>query len=190
LEARELVQKVLQGDAKAAQEFVERYRGYMYKTCSNILGYRDPDAEDMVQEAFIVAFRKLPEFELRTTLEPWLAQICVFLCYQHIRKRQRMISKMDEDLETLAVPTAVARQESLDEENTRKEKVAFLDKCLGQISEECRKIIELREKEEKAYADIGKIMKIPIGTVMSRLSRCKQALMTLAQGLLKGEQNG
>lgn len=190
MEARELVQKVLQGDAKAAQEFVDRYRGYMYKTCSNILGYRDPDAEDMVQDAFIIVFRKLNKFEFRNSLEPWLAQICVYLCFRHIRKRMRMISKLDEDLESLALPSSLAHQEHLEEEGSRTQKLAFLDLCLKQISEDCRQIIELREKEEKSYAEIGKSMRIPIGTVMSRLSRCKQALVSLAQQRLRDQKNG
>lgn len=190
MEARELVQRVLRGDPEAAREFVDRYRGYMYKTCSNVLGYRDPDAEDMVQEAFIVAFRKLPEFEFRTSLEPWLAQICVYLCFRHIRKRMRMISKLDEDLEALAIPRALARQERLEEESARAQKLAFLDFCLRQMGEDCRRIVEFREKEEKSYAEIGKLLRIPIGTVMSRLSRCKEALKTLAQQILKDQKNG
>ncbi len=190
MEARELVQKVLQGDAKAAREFVERYRGYMYKTCANVLGYRDPDAEDMVQEAFIIVFRKLTKFEFRTSLEPWLAQICVYLCFRHIRKRMRMISKLDEDLESLALPTALAHQERMVEENIRMNKLAFLDSCLKQMSEDCRQVIGLREKEGQSYAEIGKTMRIPIGTVMSRLSRCKKALITLAQQRLRDQKNG
>ena len=102
----------------------------------------------------------------------------------------RMISRLDEDLESLAHPASAARQDELDEENTRKEKVAFLDHCLSRISEECREIIELREKEEKSYAEIGKSLRIPIGTVMSRLSRCKQALIVLAQQRLRDQKNG
>jgi RNA polymerase sigma-70 factor (ECF subfamily) len=186
-EERELVGRVLRDDQKAAQELVESYRDYMYRTCANILGYRDPDAEDMVQEAFIVAFKKLPGFEFRAPLKSWLAQICVYLCYRHIRKRTHTVMMLNQELEALDRSTAVERVKN---QETQKEKLNFLEECLKKIGEECRRIVLLRDREEKSYADIGRALKIPIGTVMSRLSRCKEALKTLALQALKEEKNG
>jgi RNA polymerase sigma-70 factor (ECF subfamily) len=179
LEERDLVQRVLRGEEKAAQEMVTAYRDYMYKTCANVLGYRDPDAEDMVQEAFIIAFKKLPEFEFRAPLKSWLAQICAYLCYRNIRKRNRMILTLDEDLETLAQKAAKALTEKQDADEERKQKLDFLDGCLRKISEDCRRILKMRGKEERSYAAIGKALKIPMGTVMSRIARCKEALKIL-----------
>jgi len=181
-EERALAERVLKGDQQAAKDFVAAYRDYMYRTCSNILGYRDPDAEDMVQEAFIVAFKKLHGFEFRAPLKSWLAQICVFLCYRHIRKRTRTVMMLDEELEALDRSSAM---EWLKRQETRKEKLGLLDECLKQIGEECRKIVLLRDREEKSYADIGRTLKIPMGTVMSRLARCKEALKALVQQTLR-----
>lgn len=187
MEERELVQRVLRGEEKAAQELVAVYRDYMYKTCANVLGYRDPDAEDMVQEAFMIAFKKLPEFEFRAPLKSWLAQICAYLCYRNIRKRNRMILTLDEDLEDLATKTARALAEQQNSDEERRGKLDFLDSCLKKISEDCRRILELRGKEEQSYAAIGKTLKIPIGTVMSRIARCKEALKALVSQTPKGE---
>ena len=179
MEERELVQRVLRGDQQAAQEMVAAYRDYMYKTCANVLGYRDADAEDMVQEAFMIAFKKLHEFEFRAPLKSWLAQICAYLCYRNIRKRNRMILTLDEDLENLAQKAARALTEKQDADEERKQKLDFLDNCLRKISEDCRRILEMRGKEERSYAAIGKALKIPMGTVMSRIARCKEALKVL-----------
>ena len=185
-EERELVGRVLRGDPKAAQELVTAYRDYMYQTCANILGFRDPDAEDMVQEAFIVAFKKLRGFEFRAPLKSWLAQICVYLCYRHIRKRTRTVMMLDEELEALDRSAAMER---LRRQETRKDKMNLLDEYLKQIGEECRRIVVLRDLEGKSYADIGRTLKIPMGTVMSRLARCKQALRTMVQQALRSKKN-
>jgi RNA polymerase sigma-70 factor (ECF subfamily) len=188
LEERELVQRVLRGEAKAAQELVVVYRDYMYKTCANVLGYRDPDSEDMVQEAFMIAFKKLPEFEFRAPLKSWLAQICAYLCYRNIRKRNRMILTLDEDLENLAQKAAQALTERQNSDEERQEKLDFLDICLRKISEDCRRILEMRGKEEQSYAAIGKTLKIPMGTVMSRIARCKEALKVLVSRVAKEDR--
>jgi RNA polymerase sigma factor (sigma-70 family) len=134
-----------------------------------------------------VAFKKLPGFEFRAPLKSWLAQICVYLCYRHIRKRTRTVMMLDRELEALDNSAAVER---VKRQENRKEKLAFLDECLKKIGEECRRIVLLRDREEKSYADIGKTLKIPIGTVMSRLSRCKEALKVLVLQAIKEEKNG
>ena len=185
MEERELVQRVLQGDEQASREFVETYRDYMYKTCANVLGYKDPDAEDMVQEAFIIAFRKLKEFEFRAPLKSWLAQICAFLCFHHIRKRTRMVMKLDEELEALDQSAASERVSKGYAEEERQDKVDLVRDCLKKLSPDCRSIVELRDQQEKSYADIGKVLSIPIGTVMSRLARCKEALKALVMGFIE-----
>jgi RNA polymerase sigma-70 factor (ECF subfamily) len=185
LEERELVQRVFQGNEEAAREFVETYRDYMYRTCSNILGYRDPDAEDMVQEAFVIAFRKLKGFEFRAPLKAWLAQICAYLCFRNIRKRSRMVLKMDEEMgmiERVLSQDAASRQK---ESEDRKEKLDLIQECLSRMSQDCRSVVDLRDRQEKSYAEIGKVLRVPIGTVMSRLARCKEALKALVLGLAK-----
>jgi RNA polymerase sigma-70 factor (ECF subfamily) len=185
---KELVQKVLRGDDKAAQQFVVEYRDYMYITCANILGYKDPDAEDMVQEAFIIAFQKLDKFEFRAPLKSWLAQICVYLCFRHIRKRARIVVKLDEELEDIYQTSFRERATQILATEDREHKLEWIRVGLLKINPECREIIELRDRQEKSYVDIGKTLKIPIGTVMSRLARCKKALKVLVKSMI-GEQD-
>ena len=91
MEERELVRRVLDGDKSAQTEFFLVHRDRLYRTCVYFLGYQDPEAEDIVQEAFIIALRKLPEFEFKASLNTWLTQICVFLCYKRLHKRHRAV---------------------------------------------------------------------------------------------------
>src|SRR5690349_5071173 len=89
LDDRELVRRLLAKDEEAQRVFFETYWNKLYKACVYILGGRDSEAEDLAQEAFLVALRKLPEFEFRSTLHHWLFRICTYLCYERIRKRKR-----------------------------------------------------------------------------------------------------
>ena len=182
MEERELVQKILQGDEKAKAQFFVTYRERLYRNCVYLLGYQDPEAEDLVQETFITAFEKLQDFEFRSSLSTWLTQICIFKCHNRYRQRAKLVSQEHAELEVLLRSSAVEKQEAKDRE---KEKRRILEKCLEKIGKDCREIVELRELQEKSYIDIGKALKIPLGTVMSRLSRCKRALKVLVKQFLK-----
>ncbi len=176
MEERELVQKILQGDEKAKTEFFVTHREKLYRTCVYLLGYQDPEAEDVVQEVFITAFEKLPEFQFRSSLLTWLTQICIFKCHNRFRQRAKLVNQEHAELDVLLQSKALERQDAKDQE---KEKRRIIERCLERIGKECREIIEQRELQEKSYIEVGKALKIPLGTVMSRLSRCKKALRIL-----------
>ena len=182
MEERELVQRILQGDEKAKTEFFVTYRERLYRNCVYLLGYQDPEAEDVVQDVFITAFEKLPEFEFRSSLSTWLTQICIYKCHNRFRQRAKLVNQEEAQLDVLLQTTAVDRQ---DEKDRQKEKRRLIEQGLEKIGKECRQIIEFREFQEKSYIEIGKAMKVPLGTVMSRLSRCKRALKILIESLLK-----
>lgn len=184
MEERELVQKILQGDESAKALLFTTYREKLYKNCSYLLGYQDPEAEDVVQETFITAFEKLPEFEFRSSLSTWLTQICIFKCHNRFRQRAKLVNQEHAELDGLLRTTALAKDEVKDRE---KEKRQIIEKCLEKIGKECREIIEQRELQEKSYIEVGRALKLPLGTVMSRLSRCKKALRVLVEQFLKEE---
>lgn len=179
MEDRELVQKLIAKDPEAESYFFHTYKEKLYQACVYLLGYQDPEAEDIAQEAFIVALRKLPEFEFRSSLYRWLYRICVFLCYKRIRSRKRQVTLLDEQLEDLSSPLALDR-EFQDEQKAQTQKVIQLIRSqrdlMGNL---CRDLLKLRDEEEKSYGMIAEALKIPIGTVMSRLARCKEALKEL-----------
>ncbi len=184
MDERELVQKILQGDEKAKEQFFVTYRERLYRNCVYLLGYNDPEAEDVVQETFITAFEKLPGFEFRSSLSTWLTQICIFKCHNRYRQRDKLVNQEHAELDLLLQSEALERQDAGNREKDRQNKLRIIGKCLENMGKECREIIELRELQEKSYIEIGKRLKIPMGTVMSRLSRCKRALKTIVQEFL------
>ncbi len=185
MDDRELVRKILQGDEQAKTQFYLQHKERLYKDSVYLLGYRDPEAEDLVQETFMIAFKKLPEFEFRSALGTWLMQICIFLCYNRYRNREKTVAREEEELENLLRPKSLEEAERNSREDDKTMKLWLIDQALGKIGPECREVVILRDKEGKTYIEIGKLLRIPLGTVMSRLSRCKKALKVLIEHMIR-----
>jgi len=189
LDDRQLVEKLLKGDEAAERFFFHTYRDKLYRTCVSFLGYQDPEAEDVTQEAFIVALRKLPEFEFRSGLFSWLYRICVNLCYERMDKRWRQVTFLQEELEALAGPMAEERQRREEESSLRDQRLAVIAEQKKLLGAPCQDLLELREVQGKSYAELTTIFKAPMGTIMSRLARCREALKQLVLRVLEGEPN-
>ena len=185
MDDRQLVQKLLAKDWEAENIFFRIYRDKLYRTCVHFLGYQDPDAEDVAQEAFIVALQKLPEFEFRSSLYSWLFRICVNLCYARIRKRKRQIAHLEEDLEVLAAPNSASRREREEEEAEKNKMLELVESQKEHLGQFCRELLESRDRQQKSYAEISTDLKVPMGTVMSRISRCREALKRLVMEALR-----
>lgn len=185
MEDRELVKRLIARDAEAERYFFHTYRDRLCKACYYILGFQDPEAEDVAQEAFLAAFRRLPEFEFRSSLFHWLFRICMNLCYDRIRQRQRQIVRVEEELEGLIGPSSVAHEARKEEDAEKHRMMQLVESQREVLGDPCRGLLKLRDEEDKSYAVIAETLKIPIGTVMSRLSRCKEALKQLVLGALR-----
>jgi len=185
MEDRILVQKLLAKDEEAQRYFFKTYREKLFKVCTYILGYKDPEAEDVAQEAFMVALRKLPEFEFRSSLNRWLYRICVFLCYERIRKRKRQVLQLESELEGLSLSALAEQERRKEEESGRQRMVELVREQRDRMGEPCQGLLKRWGEENQSYALIAEALKIPIGTVMSRLARCKEALKQLVLGKLQ-----
>jgi RNA polymerase sigma-70 factor (ECF subfamily) len=171
-----LVERVLKGDEAARTEFYQAYRQKLYSFCVYFMGANDPEIEDILQEAFLIAYQKLPQFEFRSNLDTWLTQICIHKCYRHFRKRSRVTAQAQEDMEGLLRSRAMEVAEQADRSREKKERLQIVEKALEGTGEPCRRILELRVKDAASYIEIGRKLKIPMGTVMSRLARCTAIL--------------
>jgi RNA polymerase sigma-70 factor, ECF subfamily len=186
---RELVQRLLAKDTAAEQYFFNTYREPLYKACVYVLGHQDPEAEDVTQETFIVALGKLKAFEFRSTLHHWLFRISMNLCYQRIRKRKRQVLHLDGQMEALSGSLSVDHQRRQEEDTEKEKRIRVIEAQRELLGDPCRKLLDLRDVKKKNYAYISKALKVPIGTVMSRLARCKEALKQLVQSALGDASN-
>jgi RNA polymerase sigma factor (sigma-70 family) len=186
LEERELVKKILKGDKEAQGAFYSENAKRLYPVCVHFLGYQDPEAEDIVQETFIIAFRKLKEFEHRSSLYTWLCHITVNLCHERLRGRKKVLASLEEDLERFTQARADTLAKQKQDEKEVKARLEMVERLMQTMSEKCRRIIELRDRKGESYINLARVLKIPPGTVMSQLARCRQALKQLLEIEMKG----
>jgi RNA polymerase sigma-70 factor (ECF subfamily) len=133
----------------------------------------DHDAEDVVQEAFLRAYRFFPSFRGGDP-RAWLLTIVRNACWTWLRaNRAREVATALEDAEEPA-DAAVSAEEDL----VRRADGARLRRALDELPGEFREVIVLRELEELSYREIAEVAGVPVGTVMSRLARGRRRLQT------------
>lgn len=186
---QDLVRKILEGDPSAQELLVKLYREPLRLTCFHILGSEDAEVDDVLQETFAKAFQKLGDFEFRSSLKRWLERICVHLCYRRWRKRKRFVVLAQEELEGLFIARSMSHEKDKNLELEQTRKLEILERGKAGLGQPCRQLIGLRDEQGKAYGDIAEILRVPMGTVMSRLARCRQTLKELVQRELLGEKH-
>lgn len=142
---------------------------------------RDPhDAEDVVQEAYLRAYRFFSGFRGGDG-RAWLLAIVRNTCHSWLAQHRRPQATLDlvELEEQLAAPAELGPEHILLREGTQQ----LLTQALEQLPLEFREVLVLRELEELSYRDIADIAAIPIGTVMSRLSRGRRLLKARLEAL-------
>ncbi len=169
-----LIERVQSGDYEAYNPLVERYKLPLYTVMYRMMHNRD-DAEDMVEEAFIKAYKAINRFELGRSFYSWLCRIAVNNAINYLKKERRGNAESIEDVKhRLAAragnPVEMTRQKMLKERITA---------AMKHLPDEYRTILVLRVEEEFSYDEISRILKIPRGTVMSRLARAREKLRTL-----------
>jgi RNA polymerase sigma-70 factor, ECF subfamily len=172
-----LVQRVQQGDQRAFKLLVERYQRKVYAVALGMLKDKE-EARDVAQEAFVKVYRYLDHFKGDASFYTWLYRITVNICIDAMRRKGS--ARGDEHLEfdeTVAMDTAEANIGALgsklgtnpQKSALRKELAEKISAALSEIPASHREILLLREVEGMSYEDLAKILKIPKGTVMSRL---------------------
>ena len=140
----------------------------------------DHDAEDLVQEAYLRAFRSFETFQ-GVDGRGWLLAVVRNTCLTWLRKKGlHPTEEFDEQAHSAAsdAPDAeslLLNQGALDS----------LNDCLEALPLEFREVIVLRELEELSYKEISDIARVPVGTVMSRLARARKRLQQCLAGALR-----
>jgi RNA polymerase sigma-70 factor (ECF subfamily) len=134
------------------------------------------DAEDVTQEAYLRAFRFFDTFH-GGDAKSWLLSVVRNTCYTWRRRESAAASKImfDEHTHTSGPAPRNAEQVLLTEENLKP-----LRECIEALPQEFREVLVMRDLEEMSYKQISDAAAIPIGTVMSRLSRARQRLKDCA----------
>lgn len=173
--------KVIAGDRLAEEKFFGLFRPRLYRASMYFLGGQDSEAEDIVQDTFIIALPKLKDYVFKAPIYAWLRQICLHLCYARLHKRSRMLVTLEEDLELFMRRMASERLQNQDLEVAKQERLAVLRELITLLNPVSREIINLRNVQGMSYIKISQALQIPLGTVMSRLARARDQIRELAK---------
>ncbi len=182
----ELVRAAAGGDTDAFEQLVRLHEKKVYALALRMCGNPE-DANDAAQEAFLSAWKGLPNFRGEANFSTWLYRLASNAAIDHMRKgkRQQEESSLDNDDAPLSVPDqGPGPQEALEGRELREAVTAGLQA----LSEDHRKILILREYQELSYDEIADVLDMDLGTVKSRISRARQALrkILLKNGNLSG----
>jgi RNA polymerase sigma-70 factor (ECF subfamily) len=176
---RQLVERAQRGDKRAFELLVEKYQRRLGRLLSRFI--RDPsEVEDVMQEAFIKAYRALPAFRGDSAFYTWLYRIGINTAKNYLAAMGRR-APTSTDLEAEEAEGHVDG-ERLRDLNTpenlllSREIADTVNSTIESLPEELRTAIQLREMEGMSYEEIASIMGCPIGTVRSRIFRAREAI--------------
>lgn len=172
-----LVAAAQRGNLDAFNELVLAYQDRVYNLAYRILG--DPAAaEDATQEAFIAAYRTLKDFRGGSFLS-WLLRTVANRCYDELRRQKRHPAVSWEafgELDEEANPFLVNGQPTPEEAAQQAELADFLQDAIRSLPPDQRVVLVLSDIEGMDYEQISRTLRIPLGTVKSRLARARARL--------------
>ncbi|WP_019936249.1 RNA polymerase sigma factor RpoE [Bordetella sp. FB-8] len=175
----ELVARVQRGDKQAFNLLVIKYQRKILRLLSRMI--RDPaDIEDVAQEAFIKAYRALPQFRGESAFYTWLYRIAINTArnwLSSVAKRPSAPNALEsEDGETFNETDSLSDISTPESMAASREIAETVNAAIEELPEDLRNAIVLREIEGMSYEDIAQTMGCPIGTVRSRIYRAREAI--------------
>ena len=167
-----LITRTLKGDNAAFDDLIKRYRDRVVSLVFHILG-NFTEAEDLAQDVFVRAYRGLRRFRGQSSFFTWLYRIAVNVAYTSARKSSRR-----RFLQGLAIREARLRPapKTPEEEAVSGETELQVHAAMARIDPRLRAVLVLKEMEGMEVGAVAEILKIPVGTVKSRLFRAREDL--------------
>lgn len=175
MDEKHILAKARRSELQAFEELVTQYEKRVYAVALRSSGSPE-DAADITQEVFLRAWRSIGSFRGDSGFSTWIFRITMNLCVDHARHKhaqpQTQPLVREDDAERPVPDTAPTPEERLENSELGRELAA----ALGEVSDEHRKIVLLRDVSGLSYTEIADALEISEGTVKSRLSRARLAL--------------
>jgi RNA polymerase sigma-70 factor, ECF subfamily len=169
-----LVERCRAGDLAAFETIYRAHAGRLYSVACRVLG-NPTDAEDLLQEIFLAAHRKLDTFRGESALGTWLYRLAMNLCLDHLRSRTTRSGQMTDALDD---------QYGLDDSGSRRlaeRTVAKMDleRAMAQLPEGCRTAFVLHDVEGLEHREVAEILGIAEGTSKSQVHKARLRLRAM-----------
>jgi len=181
LHEKELLDKARSGDHSAFKELVQKHEHQVASTVIGMLG-QTAEADDIGQETFIRFYRSLHRFRGDSSVGTYLTRIAINLCLNEIkrRKRNKHLTSSNSNIDIDAFPDTKRK-------NEKKEARTIVQQAIQQLDPKFRTVVVLRLIDGYTSKETSKILKLPIGTVLSRLARAQIKLKTILTPLYGSE---
>jgi len=181
-----LVRRCVAGDAGAWEDFVRLYNRRIYNLCYRFTNSAD-DAQDLTQEVFIRVYRTMASYNIeKGAFNTWLTTLARNLLVDHFRrsKQERVTDSMDaglrEEEDSLSLSDQITdTRPAPDDRLASKETQKMVQAALARISPDLREAVILRDLQDMDYKEIAVVLRVPEGTVKSRINRGRMELARL-----------
>ena len=183
-----LVQKAQAGDNRAFDLLVLKYESRIANVISKLV-WNQEDVLDVSQEAFIKAYRALPNFRGDSAFYTWIYRIAINTAKNFLvaKGRRPPTSDIDaQEAEQFGGENRLKEYETPENKLYKDELEQTVNKALKSLPEDLRTAITLREMEGFSYEEIANVMECPVGTVRSRIFRAREAIDAKIEPLLRG----
>ena len=171
---QKLINKCRKGDRKAQFEIYRLYYKSMFNTSLRIV--KDPqEAEDIMQESFLSAFRKIETYQGKVSFGAWLKRIVINNSLDELKKRKLFFEELNEDY------TQLANQEEAVDEELLEQQMDMIREGIQKLPDGYRVILSLHLLEGYDHEEIAEILNISSSTSRSQFFRAKQKLLRILQ---------
>jgi len=168
---RLLVQRTRGGDVDAFGELVRRYQSSVYGVCYRLLG-DSAEAEDLAQEAFLRAFRRLGTYDEARPFGPWVRRVAANLALNALEQRRPQTLEWDDEVDQI-------RGDPLEMPEAAGERAEMAERVragLLRLPDHYRAVIELRHYQDMSYDEMASALGIGVGDVRTRLFRARRLM--------------
>ncbi|HZL76485.1 MAG TPA: RNA polymerase sigma factor [Bacteroidales bacterium] len=174
----ELIKASINGDKFAFGEIMDRYRKMVARTVKGMLG-DSIFAEDIGQEVFIKLYYSLPDFRGEAKLSTYIQKIAVNLTLNEIKRRKRFFSMFSQKGNSEMYEYEVADVDNQE----KRETIEIVNRALMRLEPKFRVIVSMRMLQGYSTKETAEILGLPLGTVLSRLSRAQEQLKNVIEKL-------
>jgi len=182
----QIIAAIRSGNARAYAVLVDRYKDRALSLAVRLVGDHD-EAEELVQDAFVNAYRKLDQFRGDARFGTWLHRILYNLCMTRVARRKERMASLDSLEENPAGMLHEDKGPSIQEMVEENELVALLSDEINRLPETLKAPLLLFYVDELKYEEVAEVMNIPMGTVKTYLHRGRNLLRQRMQAKLRNE---
>ena len=174
----ELARRCCDGDAAAFEVLYRAHAGRLFGLLTRMTG-SSQDAEDLLQDVFVHAHRKLASYRGEASLGTWLYRLAVNHCLDHLRSKQSRVARATDSLDEEGAAEPAASVPALPEAIARID----LERAIAQLPDGCRAAFVLHDVEGLDHREVGAALGISEGTSKSQVHKARMKLRTLLRGM-------